>query len=491
MIKKSVCALLCAFLLCQLLPLGALTVWSAEATELHITNADELLQFSRDIASGDSFAGVTVYLDNDITCNEGELSSMTKAELDALSWKWHNVDDVDFFDGVFDGQGHTISGIYFCPSSPTATGLFGATAGKDATVKNLIITNSVIIGMENYSAILFGSCSGNITLSNLYIDADLRTDHARCGGLVGYYKTNTLSISSCVYAGTITTVSGKAEIGGLLGRYSTGTVNIQNSAFQGEITGSAKKIGGLIGGVYNTSLTVTNSLSMGSLPEGASALIGYTNKSLQLTNNLYIHDLNPALLDSNGSLAEGSAMKVSADALMGTAAISTLADYGFSAWKGCYGYAALPATVADMLTNKEIDPSAVAPTQFVGYQIAQTESGTAVHLRLIAVVDSTLYEAIGFRVTLKNDVLGEMTHVHRTQTVYESLTGYDEEEGRVDYTAKSLGGAYIFALNIKNIPIENGVYEFTVSTYHETNGTEVTDGESKTFTVDFRPQTEA
>ena len=68
--------------------------------------------------------------------------------------------------------------------------------------------------------------------------------------------------------------------------------------------------------------------------------------------------------------------------------------------------------------------------------------------------------------------------------MYRSLIGYGAEQERVNYTAESLGGKYIYALNIKNIPISYGMYEFEVSTFHVINGERIFDGQAKSFTLD-------
>ena len=488
--KKIICFMLCFCCIASICSFGTLNAHGVEETAVYISTVDELIDFSNDIATGrDKYVGKIVYLENDIVVNEGDLSAMSQTELDALT-TWGNVYGTDdSFEGIFDGQGHTISGIYYCPTKEGNTGLFGSPASTGAMVKNLRIENSLVVATKKNSGVIFGSCDGEITLSNLYVDADLKTEYPFCGGLVGYTK-GPVNINSCVYAGTITATAGNQGIGGLVGGHGTSTLGIRDCAFTGTITGNVATVGGLIGGAYQPTLSITNCISMGTITSteaSVAAFVGGTAKAIHLTNNLYTQDLAPVGIETGGSVssetAASSATKVASADLYGAEAMSTLADFGFSVWKANKGMTVLPATVADMMAKPEASTPS-APTQFVGYQIAVGETDDVLHLRLVAVVDSSQYEAVGFSVTLQNEVLGTKSYSTPTKTVYRTLSGYGAEGERIDYTAESLGGKYIFALNVKNIPVENGVYTFTVSTYHVLGGETIPDGEAKQFTLD-------
>ena len=488
--KKIICFMLCFCCIASICSFGALNAHGVEETAVYISTVEELIDFSNDIATGrDEYVGKIVYLENDIVINEGNLPEMSQIELNALTNQWGSISSNFGFKGTFDGQGHSISGVYLCSEAQTATGLFGSPSDNSATVKNLRIEKSVVIAGNNYSGVLFGSCNGNISLQNLYIDADLRTEYSYCGGLLGYTR-KPVSISSCVFAGTIEAAEGTKQIGGLVGSYGSETLSISNSAFLGTISGNAKDVGGLVGRCYKDQLFITNCISMGTITSteaSVAAFVGGTAKAIHLTNNLYTQDLAPVGIETGGSVssetAASSATKVASADLYGAEAMSTLADFGFFVWKANKGMTVLPATVADMMAKPEASTPS-APTQFVGYQIAVGETDDVLHLRLVAVVDSSQYEAVGFSVTLQNEVLGTKSYSTPTKTVYRTLSGYGAEGERIDYTAEGLGGKYIFALNVKNIPVENGVYTFTVSTYHVLGGETIPNGEAKQFTLD-------
>ena len=108
-------------------------------TEFHLKTAEDLagLAFLVNYTDGpqseyqDSFADKTIYLDNDIDLSE-------------YNWKaigsFNNTSNV--FSGTFDGQGHTISGLYRPSTDKYPSGLFGYVSG--ATIKNVNLTESLI-----------------------------------------------------------------------------------------------------------------------------------------------------------------------------------------------------------------------------------------------------------------------------------------------------------------------------------------------------------
>ena len=94
-------------LLCLLLGQGALSY------DHHISNANDLIQFSKNVNSGTSYSGTTVFLDADIDFSGG------------FSGKFEPIGTDDSnFQGTFDGQGYTISNLAI-NSSSQYVGLFG------------------------------------------------------------------------------------------------------------------------------------------------------------------------------------------------------------------------------------------------------------------------------------------------------------------------------------------------------------------------------
>ena len=81
-------------------------VWYDEdGSDFTITTADELYEFA-DLSGHYDFKGQTIKLGADIVLNEG---NYTEWKSDFLNTVWNPIEG---FAGTFDGQGHTISGLY-------------------------------------------------------------------------------------------------------------------------------------------------------------------------------------------------------------------------------------------------------------------------------------------------------------------------------------------------------------------------------------------
>ena len=157
------------------------------------------------------------------------------------------------FTGSYDGQGHTISGLYV-KRSQNCIGLLGFISG--ATIENIGVTNV------------------NIKLSaapNEEMDA---------GGLVGYIISST--IVNCYSTGS---VSGAIQVGGLAGYNDGGSIS--NSYSTCSVTGTGTT-GGLVGGCcgYENPTTVSNCYSAGSVTadENVGGLSGTTSDGVTFSN---------------------------------------------------------------------------------------------------------------------------------------------------------------------------------------------------------------
>ncbi len=143
-------------------------------------------------------------------------------------------DDNNLFKGTFDGQGHTIGGLYINRSTDHI-GLFGIV--KDGTVKNIGIMDATVRGDMQIGGLIGrnedGAVKGSFARGNV-------EGNSRVGGLVGL-NIESASINDS-YA--TATVSGTDYIGGLVGR---NVANIYRSYSTGLVDGD-DDIGGLVGG---------------------------------------------------------------------------------------------------------------------------------------------------------------------------------------------------------------------------------------------------
>ena len=86
-------------------------------------------------------------------------------------------------------------------------------------------------------------------------------------------------------------------------------------------------------------------------------------------------------------------------------------------------------------------------------------------VRFVGVIDSLDYEEVGFEISTAAN--GEITG-GRCEKLYTSVVGDGD-----DYTASELGGNYIFAYAIKDIPTSVGTVTFTVKPYYVVKVNEV------------------
>lgn len=164
------------------------------------------------------------------------------------------------FYGVFDGEGHTISGINL-NTIASNQGIFGKIDKSDemtSVVKNLSITESVfetgrslggIVGFNRYGivenchvseSVLLKACAAteNISVGGVVGDnygvvkgctsaAQFDNTFARktqYGGIVGWTNFDGSSITDCLFYGDITVAEGDTYIGAIVGRLGTSTV---------------------------------------------------------------------------------------------------------------------------------------------------------------------------------------------------------------------------------------------------------------------------
>ena len=177
----------------------------ANATQFDVYTADAFYVLAGMInADANGFAGKTVSLKCDLIYNEGNAADW---ETTAPALKWNAIDN---FKGTFDGEGHTISGIYMSSGKVNYKGLFGVI--KDgATVKNFAIVNSYFENDHEYGNGVIGRINAEgVTVRDIYADIIVKGDSSTgTGGIIGLV-TNTGAtkdkyaiIEGCVFAGTV------------------------------------------------------------------------------------------------------------------------------------------------------------------------------------------------------------------------------------------------------------------------------------------------
>ena len=282
-----------------------------------IANAGNLYWFAEQVNDGNT--NLNAALTTDIVVNEGNLANYDGTSEN--TWReWTPIAaDYGSYKGTFDGQGHTISGLYFNDSSAECIGIVGE-LGRGGVIQNVGLENSYF-HVHQYTAGICGYNSG--TISNCYNAGTVIGEFIIIGGIVGAFNVGT--VSNCYNTGNIT---GESDVGGVCGNnmmrsntiencYNTGNITgdmdlggicgentanaiIKNCYNIGNVTGTDKRIGGIIGrnaskfveNCYNTG-TVT---STGENTDTVGGVCGL-NSSNYLINCYYLADSETDKLD--------------------------------------------------------------------------------------------------------------------------------------------------------------------------------------------------
>ncbi len=211
-----------------------------------IGNAGQLYWFADKVNNDNrNFGSANAILTANIVVNEGTMTADTEG---AREWTPIGTGYSYSYKGTFDGNDHTVSGLYFNNSEAEYVGLFGY-VGTNGTVKNTGVINSYFNGNQRVGSVV-GINSG--TIENCYNEGTV-SGSVGVGGVVGY---NVGTITNCYNTGA---VSGNERIGGVVGE-NYGTITNCNNT--GEVSGSGKCVGGVVG--YNGSYdTITNCYNTG------------------------------------------------------------------------------------------------------------------------------------------------------------------------------------------------------------------------------------
>ena len=230
-----------------------------------ISNKEELYAFALVVNNVD--ASAKAVLTADITVNTDLLASL-KEDGSIIDGKtvdtWKPIGSFDNpYKGTFDGQGHTISGLYFNNSNTNYVGLFGRNQG---TIKNVGVVDSYFYGY-NYVGGVCGYNDGG-TITDCYNKGTVSGSRS-VGGVCGYNNGGT--ITGCYNTGT---VSGNNEVGGVCG-YNILSGTITGCYNKGEVNGSGSGSGNNVGGVcgYNNKCTITGCYNTGSV-SGSGIYVG-------------------------------------------------------------------------------------------------------------------------------------------------------------------------------------------------------------------------
>ena len=219
-----------------------------------------------------------VVLANDIVMYEGKATDWAEGKnLPKVTWSSIGLNnEASLFSGTFDGQGHTISGVYAVDSEKVSgvynyLGIFGAVA-PTGTIKNVNLKNSYF--RQEVADGFAGSICADIrgSMDSVYSDAIIDTCGQQNGGICARINgqsynvsgssangdlvkgRRTVAISNVWFDGTLRVYGMTASTnyaGGIGGVVVQGTAELTNVVFTGKIetvsTSNTAYVGGMIG----------------------------------------------------------------------------------------------------------------------------------------------------------------------------------------------------------------------------------------------------
>lgn len=221
-----------------------------------ISNAGQLYWFAAlvngtltDIEQNASAKGI---LKDNIKVNPGTFASDGKytpeKDENVRTWTPIGTKIYNKYVGTFDGNGKTVSGLYFNDEAGDHIGLFGI-IGDGAAVQNVGVINSYFYGKE-YVGGVTGKISESGTLTNCYNDSKVGGKDHSIAGVCGEVTTSkgTVKITGCYNGKNGTIQCGGNTSGGVVGNAENtyGTIEISNCCNEAEINGKTW-FGGIVG----------------------------------------------------------------------------------------------------------------------------------------------------------------------------------------------------------------------------------------------------
>ena len=216
-----------------------------------ISSPDELMWVDKNAKMTDS-----AKLLADITINE----DVSGSDATSQKYKWTPLGtDSSKYTGTFDGNGHTISGLYI-NSTAANTGMFGR-IGSSAVVKNLTLADSVIRSTKNYTGAITGYIDDAASVTNCHTKNSVQITAAKYTGGITGYQDDTSTLTRCSNAAEVT---GANNVGGISGyNWSKSSASLTDSYNRGSVSGS-NLVGGICAQIYIGG-TVSNVYNLGNI----------------------------------------------------------------------------------------------------------------------------------------------------------------------------------------------------------------------------------
>ena len=219
------------------------------------------------------------------------------------------------FEGTFDGQNHTISGIRMYKGGSginydSGLGLFGGVL-NGGKVKRVNLSDTRITGF-NYVGGIAGT-SYSCTIEDCTVDADVcihavQSNTSYHGGIAGFNQAS--YVHRCISRATLTVANGRTDckdFGGIVGYYSA---NITDCIADGAVIPAVKGHGAIVG--YNSTGTLTRNYYRGCTVAGVANATGVgkgtSESSTETTDVTGARAVYAVTLPENASLVRSAAI---------------------------------------------------------------------------------------------------------------------------------------------------------------------------------------
>lgn len=307
-----------------------------------ISKASHLIKFAEKVneATSERFYAVLMA---DIELNDTSDWEDWDTDAPANIWTPIGINSKHVFKGGFDGNNHTVSGVYI-NSTEDYKGLFGYISFV-TTVKNLNLAKSYIKGKDNVGGICgtlmnlckldncqnaatihgernVGGVCGSVSVTNASIpncENDGGVWGSECvGGIAG---TNAGTIGGCRNSGMVRGRQGGRNVGGICGDNTSIVSNAYNTGFVAGDNGTGG-ICGAMNGMTTKTATLTGVYNNGAVagPSNSAAICGVTNAYCALSNCYYLNSSSDKGIGYNAEDAYATVSKSAEQAASGEVA---------------------------------------------------------------------------------------------------------------------------------------------------------------------------
>lgn len=398
-------------------------VWDGESVETPEADADKVIR----ISSAAEFVGML----NDSkypNCNKYK-NVVLECDIDLAGNTISGFgDESGFFNGVFDGQGHSISNFNIDATNRTYyAGLFNQVAQyapvENTVIKNLIVKNATVAGPGQVGVIV-GGMNGKTTVENCKVYNSTVKGVKKVGAVVGYTAGGTVKDN---YAENCVIEYSEKEAGEILGFENTGSTvsgnTFNNITFVASAAALAKEMTPVDGVITLTrDYTVTGDWT--SLALSGTVTIEGNNHTIKGINQPLVAGTSGINITVNDLTITESEIGIAAkENGLGTAAFISYIDYSGKA----------------SFTNCHLFESKVTGNERAAALLAFSEA-SEVSIKNCSVVKCELTSVGG--------AAGLVAYTHSTTTVENSKVENTIVEATEDRTSKTaLAGAVIGTVN--------------------------------------------